>query len=283
MKNVLIPTDFSANAMNAIRFALEFFKYDNTEFYFMHAYEDDVYNEHELLKEEPFEDVLKLVQNRSQLKLEMLLQEVNSIAPNPRYNYHIISAYNSLLDEADKLVIGKNIDLIVMGTKGETSHESYAFGSNTIQVFKYVSCPVLAIPQFYGYKQPKHVLFPTNYMIPFRRRELKLLSNMISPFRAVVDMLYISKSEKLSRRQEDNIDFLKNELTKNKLNFKNIDSQNFTQVIYDYIKANEVDLLVMVNTRHSFLEDMLFRCHIDDISLQSDIPFLVLQNIRRTN
>ena len=281
MKSILIPTDFSENAMNAIRFALEFFKYDTTNFYFMHVYEDEVYNNHELLEEETFDEVLDMVRNQSQLKLELLLKEVKTIAPNPRYQYYVISAYNSLIDEAETLVIGKNIDLIVMGTKGETSHKSFAFGSNTLQVLKYVSCPVLAIPELYVYAKPKHVLFPTNYLIPFRRRELNLLSNMLSPFRSVIDMLYISKSKKLSKRQEDNKDFLESELSENELNFKTITSKNITETIYNYIEANTIDLLVMVNTRHSFLEDMLYRCKVDDICLHSQIPFLALQNIRR--
>ena len=43
MFKVLIPTDFSENSMNAINYALEFFKYEKSEFYFMHAYQHDVY------------------------------------------------------------------------------------------------------------------------------------------------------------------------------------------------------------------------------------------------
>jgi nucleotide-binding universal stress UspA family protein len=282
MKNILMPTDFSENAMNAIRFALEFFKYDNTAFYFMHVYEDEVYSNPKLLKEGSLKGVINRVSNQSQLKLELLLKKVNEIAPNPRYKYQIISAYNSLIDEVDTLVIQKNIDLIVMGTKGATSNKNFSFGSNTMQVLKYVSCPVLAIPESYVYTQPKQVLFPTNYRIPFRRRELNLLSNMVSPFRSVIDMLYISTSNTVSKRQKVNKDFLESELCENQLNFKTLASENSIQTIYDYIAINKVDLLVMVNTRHSFLEDMLFRCKVDDIFLHTQIPFLALQNIRRT-
>ncbi|MBO3115967.1 universal stress protein [Winogradskyella sp. DF17] len=282
MKNILIPTDFSDNATNAIRYALEFFKHDVTEFYFLHTYEEEVYKNHDLLEEEDFEEVVEIAKNQSQLKLELLLEEVKAIAPHDRFKYHIISAYNSLIDEVDKLVIGKNMDLIVMGTKGESKGKSYVFGSNTLQVLKYVSCPVLVIPEFYGYKQPKHVLFPTNYLIPFRRRELKLLSTILSPFRSVVDMLYISKSKKLSKRQIDNKDFLRSELVNLQVNYETIDSKNVSKAISDYIKTHNVDFLVMANTRHSFLEDMLFRSKVDDICLHTDIPFLALQNVRRT-
>jgi len=60
------------------------------------------------------------------------------------------------------------------------------------------------------------------------------------------------------------------------------DSKNISKAIADYIKTHKIDFLVMVNTRHSFLEDMLFRSKVDDICLHTDIPFLAFQNIRRT-
>jgi nucleotide-binding universal stress UspA family protein len=282
MKRILIPTDFSENAMNAVRYALECFKNDKVEFYLLHAYQDEVYNNHDLLEEEPFEEVLEIAKNRSQLKLDVLLNEVKTIAPNPKFKFHLVSAYNALLDEVDKLVIGKNIDLIVMGTKGESANKSYAFGSNTLQVLKYVSCPVLVIPEYYGYKQPKHVLFSTNFLIPYKKREMELVADMLSPFKSVVDVLYISKVAKLSKRQKDNQEFIKDELDQLDLNFKTIQSKKVSKAVKEYVKDHKIDLLIMVNTSQSFLEDMLFRSKVDDICLHTDIPFLALQNIRRT-
>ncbi|WP_370391686.1 universal stress protein [uncultured Winogradskyella sp.] len=282
MKNILIPTDFSDNAMNAIRYALELCKHDTSEFYFLHTYEEEVYNNHDLHDGDDFEEAVDIAKNRSQLKLDLLLKEVTEIAPHKRFKFHCISAYNSLIDEMDKLVIGKNIDLVIMGTKGESEGKTYAFGSNTLQVLKYVSCPVLVIPELYTYKQPKHVLFPTNYLIPYRRRELKLLSTLLAPFRSVVDLLYISRAKKLSKRQLDNKDFLRSELVGVEVNDITEDSNKVSLCIANYVKDNAIDFLVMVNTRHSFLEDMLFRSKVDDMCLHTNIPFLVLQNVRRT-
>jgi len=282
MKNVLIPTDFSENAMNTVRFALEFFKYDNCEFFFLHTYEDEVYDKHRTAEEVSFEKIKEDAKNKSDENLTRLLKEVNTIAPHKRFNYHIISAYNSILDEVDKIVIDKNIDLIVMGTKGESANRAYSFGSNTLQVLKYVACPVLVIPENYKYDQPKKVLFPTNFLIPYNRRELKLLNTMLKPFRSMVDVLYIAKYSNLSRRQIDNREFLVEELEGLELKFMTVDKKDVSKAIMHHIKAYQIDLLVMVNTRHSYLEDMLFRSKVDDISLHTDIPFLALQNIRRT-
>ena len=282
MRKILIPTDFSENAMNAIKYALELFKYEKSDYYIMHAYQDDIYADEVLLEKKSIDEITKLISEKSSTELGIILDKINKISPNPRHTCHVISAKNSLLDEADKIVDQENIDIIVMGTRGKTNDKKLTFGSNTLQVLKYVQCPVLAIPENYEYIQPKHILFTTNYMIPYKRRELKLLCEMVSPYRAIIDMLYISASNKLSIRQQDNRDFIKEELCKNTINFKIENSKHIINSIYKYIKENNTNMLVMVNTRHSFLENILFQSTtIDELSLNLDIPFLALQNMRR--
>jgi nucleotide-binding universal stress UspA family protein len=283
MRKILIPTDFSDTAMNALRYACELFKYDISEFFIMHAYEDEIYADESLVSRERLEAVTNSVSDRSKTQLEAILKHINKISPNPKHTYKIVSSNNILLDAADKIVDEKNMDIIVMGTRGITNDKKITFGSHTLQVLKYVQCPVLAIPNHYKYNQPKHILFPTNYLIPYKRRELKLLCEMASPFRATIDMLYISKSETLSMRQQDNRDFIKMELHKNIINFKTTNDKNISNAIYTYLKENSIDMLVMVNSRLTFLESILFKTTIDKMSLYLDIPFLALQNISREN
>jgi nucleotide-binding universal stress UspA family protein len=279
MRKILIPTDFSENANNAIKFATDLFKYEVSEFYIMHAYQDDIYAGDKLVTKVNLDSITKTVQQNSEEELENTLKYINAFSPNPKHKYYTISANNLLIDETDTIVDDKNIDIIIMGTKGKTNDKNITFGSHTLQVIKYVQCPVLAIPENYKYSQPKHILFPTNYLIPYKRRELKLLCEMASPYRAKIDMLYISITDKLSMRQIDNQNFIKEALYKNQIDFKVKKSKHIVNSIYQYIKENNVDMLVMVNTRHSFLEDMLYRSTIDEFSL--NIPFLALQNMKR--
>lgn len=283
MKKIVIPTDFSDNALNAISFALECFKYETTEFYFLHAYEDEVYKDEELLNEKTLDEIIELIENQTAVKLESLIKQVQKTSPNPRYKYFTISAFNSLIDEVDKIVLDKNIDLVVMGTKGATSDRNVSFGSNTLHVLKYVQCPVLAIPSNYVYTQPKKILFPSNFLIPYKRRELKLLSTLAKPYRSEIQLLYISNVLQLSRRQQSNKEFIVDELKSNKVTYNVVSGKSKTKVIQDYISSNKIDMLTMVNTRHSFLEDLLFPSTIEKISLSIDIPLLAMQNIRRYN
>nr|WP_321244046.1 universal stress protein [uncultured Psychroserpens sp.] len=281
MLSILLPTDFSENSMNAIKYALEFFKYQKTTFYFMNAYQNEFYDHDELVSRDVFEDVLNSVRNESQTSLENLLKTVKEISPNPRYTYHIISAYNTLVDEANLISEAKNIDLIIMGTKGKSDERHIVFGSQTFQVLKYVQCPVLAIPSNYTNTQPKHILFPTNYLMPYKRRELKLLSNLAKSYRSIIDVLHVSKSHKLSIRQEDNQAFIKDTLRENEVNFCHENNKKVAETIKKHIKEKNIDMITMVNTQHSFLEDMLFPSTIDKVSLGLEIPILAMQNTAR--
>ena len=60
-----------------------------------------------------------------------------------------------------------------------------------------------------------------------------------------------------------------------------VKSNHINNTIFDYIEDNGIDMLVMVNNKHSFLENLLFQSPIDELSLNLNIPFLALQNMRR--
>ncbi len=281
MRKILVPTDFSDNAFNALKYACQVFKYEKCEIFIMHAYADEVYQQDKLTKRSKLDVLKEEISRNSERQLKKVLEEVKHQYPNPQHNYKIVSAFGSLIDEVDDLVNAENMDIVVMATRGETNDRSITFGSTTLQVLKYISCPVLAIPEGFEYHAPKEVLFTTNYLVPYKRRELKLLCDMSGSFRSTIHMLYIDPIKKLSLRQEDNQQFLRDSLPKAKLLFETSQEKDKTIAITKYIVHKDIDMLVLVNSRHSFLEDMLSQSTIDKIGLHLKIPFLVMQNLFR--
>ncbi|WP_109097306.1 universal stress protein [Aquimarina sp. AU58] len=281
MRKILIPTDFSENAMNALRYAVELFKYERCDFFILHAYADEVYDHNTVVSREIFDELKERVYKSSNMALEKALSEMKNISPNPRHEYKLLSMFGSLTDEANDLVDKENIDILIMGTRGETNDRKLTFGSNTLQVLKYVKCPVLVIPSDCSYNSPKNILFPTNYQLPFKRRELKLFSTLTESFRSIINFLYISNFDKLSIRQEDNKHFLKESLPNAEVIFHQETAEDLTHAINQFIERNEIDFLVMVNSRRSYLENLLDRSTIDKIGLHIKIPFLVMQNLQR--
>ncbi|MDY8134912.1 universal stress protein [Aquimarina sp. 2201CG5-10] len=282
MRKILIPTDFSENAMNAIHFALELFKYERYEFLIFHAYADEVYDDNTVVSRNTLEKLKKSIHEKSNEELKKILVNINKVSPNPRHQYKTISVFGTLIDVANDLVDQKNIDIIIMGTKGKTNDQKLTFGSNTFQVLRYVKCPVLTIPEKSSYKKPKQIVFPTDYRLPYKRRELKLLSTLTISFRSKINLLYITRFTNLSLRQQDNKAFLESCFPNTELVHITEKADTIVAGINKFIKTQSADMLVMVNSRHSYLESMLYQSKIDSIGLNIKIPFLVLQNLQRT-
>jgi len=281
MRKVLIPTDFSNNSLNAIRYALELFKYERSDFFIIHAFADDVYENESYSDREAFAESKEKVKLKTENELKNIKEKIKGWSPNPKHNYTTLSLFGTLIDEANELVDSENIDVLVMGTKGETNDRNITFGSNTLQVMKYVKCPVLAVPVGCQPYPPNHVLFPTDFLLPFKKRELKLVTTIARSFVADINFLHVMNFDNLSFRQEDNKAFLEGCMVENQFLFHKIKGSSLTSAIDAFIDEHQIDLLVMVNSRHSFLEDYLYQSTIDKIGLHIKIPFLVLQNLSR--
>ncbi len=281
MQKIIIPTDFSENARNAVRYAVELFKYDRCEITLLHAFADEVYENNLDMSRSLFEEYKKKTKQSAEKELENLLIFVKEASPNPRHKYSANAVFSNLIDAVNDLAETDNSDIVVMGTRGHTDDRDLTFGSNTLQVVKYVSCPVLAVPSNYADWHPKNVLFPTPYLMPFRRRQLKLLNTLCKKFNAVIHFLYVSEYDKLSFRQQDNKAFLDLCMEENQRQFHTTTGKDIVKAVNKYIKKNKIDMLVMVNHRHSFLEDILYSNTIDKIGLKIQVPFLILQNIPR--
>ena len=281
MKKVIFPTDFSDDAFDALKFAAELFKYDKTEFFIVHAYADQVYEHEEVTDKESLEKIKKTIAEDSEEKLNKTREDILHLFPNPRHHFHTQAGFGLLIDEVNDLVENENADLVVTSTHGKRDDKNPTFGSNTLQIIKYVQCPVLSIPIGYKFDDPKKILFPTNYMLPYQKRELKFIGDIARSFGAEILMLYVSRFPLDNFRQKDSLEAIKEHFRGLRINFDREKETDKTKVIKKYVEAEVADLLVLVNSRHSYLENLLYHSTVDEIGLHPKIPFLVLQNLHR--
>ena len=278
MKKILIPVDFSENSKKAITYAGELFKNEQAAFYLMHAYADKVYStsKDEVSIETSFNKIKDSVEDN----LNKLLRttEINALK---HHNYSTLSSFNSLIDETEKIVRDKDIDLVVMGTKGLGKSQKLTFGSNTIQVLRFIEAPVLSVPDITNLKQPGKILFITDFSKDFKRRELELICELAHQFQSKVELVLVSKNKNLSPLQQRHKSLIDDVLGKIRLSFIIIENDNVVDALVQYIKNDAIDLIVVANTKHTSLDKFVLPSVINGISAQVNIPMLVLQNIRK--
>ena len=203
-KRVLLPTDYSKNALNAIRYALELYKNVRCDFFILNTFHISGYTLDSMRVPELGEPYYEAAKQESEEGMEKLMQMIKLHPQNNKHEFHTITTFNSLTEAIRNVIDKKDIDIIVMGTKGVTESKARIFGTNTVNVMEQIKeCPVIAVPNNYMFKTPREIVFPTDYKTPFKRKEIGDLIEISNLYDAQINVVHIDKDKdgKLSKKR----------------------------------------------------------------------------------
>lgn len=276
MKNILLPTDFSRNSWNAITYALQLFKDETCKFYLLNTYTPAIYQVEYVLVEPAQFGMIDAVKNNVLKNLDDFKARIEKEFNNPKHTVENIAAFNTLIQEIKDIVKNKAIDYVVMGTKGATGAKEILFGSNTVHVFKNIKCPILAIPNDFTFETPHEVLFPTDYDIDYKDHHINPIKNILALYNTRVNILNVSFGYALSEKQERNKQNLESYFTKTAHLFHSVTHETVAEAISTFQLKARINLLIMINNKHSFFENLFFKSTINQIGFHLNIPFLVI-------
>ncbi|QCE43333.1 universal stress protein [Psychroserpens sp. NJDZ02] len=276
MKKILLPTDFSDNSWNAIKYALQLYKNETCVFTLLNTYTPLIY-QYQDINDSAFEmEMIEMTAKVSKEKLESLSKIIEQEFSNPNHTFSQISSFNTLTDEIKSLYKANVMDLIVMGTKGATGLQEVLFGSNTIHVLKHAKCPIIAVPSGFEFETPRELLFPSDYQIDFQDKQLQPIIDIATSYQSRINILNVRYQEELTEVQKKNRDTLEHLFTKTAHLFHDIHNQNVPEAITIFQLKTPINLLVMINNKHSFFENLFFKSNINQIGFHLTIPFLVI-------
>ena len=280
-RKILLPTDFSKNALNAIRYAVDLYQEVPCDFYFLNAFRISGYSIDSQSPPDPKDIAYVAAREESESGLTNLLETLELHFDNPKHHFHTIATHNSLMF-AIKSTIGQyDIDLVVMGTKGITGAESIIFGTNTVNVMEGVTqCPVLAVPQEYRFSPPREIVFPTDYKVSYKKRELKYLLEIVSLHKGFIRVLHIGKESKLDREQESNRELLLAILEGSDHSFHALENMQVHKGIGAFVESRESDMVAFINRKHTFLGKILSRPLVQELGYHYSIPILALNDYK---
>lgn len=111
-KKILLPTDFSENAWNAICYAIELYKNQECEFYILNAYNAVGYVGDNLVSTELNKRVYEEVKEKSEKGLTKVLEQLSFKEDAPNHKFYMVSQYNTLLEAVKDIVEKKDITMI---------------------------------------------------------------------------------------------------------------------------------------------------------------------------
>lgn len=281
MKTVLLPTDFSENAYNAITYALNLFKDVACEFYLLHTYTPVIYQPEFVLGNSSYVGLDDYYRTNALEQLNELKVKLEAEFPNTKHKFITRASFNILADEIIELAKEKNADLIIMGTQGATGAKEILLGTHTVHIIKKAMCPVIAIPSSFTYEQPKDILFPTDFEVDYKKEQLLQLLDITKNHGSSIDVLHVSKGEDLNDRQLENKHTLNYLLAHTAHLYHELPNQGITHAINGFQKNNEVNLLVMIRNKHTFFERLFIEPVIKKIGFHIKIPFMVIPHFSK--
>lgn len=277
MKKILVPTDFSSDAANAVKFAYLFAKENGCKFSLLNVYNFAVYDPN--MPPEILSEVIKQSSENSSAGLDLIINEFEKAYPDFKsFIADKITAEGNTIESIEKATEEGNFDLIIMGTKGASGLEEVLIGSNAYSVLAKSKVPVLVVPAKAQYKGFNNIL----YAIDLTCSELsavKQAKELLNLEKSDLTFLHLSGEleEDLTDDEKKCFDELRNELKDISCKFEFAKCVDIAHCVEDMLKKLNSDLLIVSKKKRDFLGNLFHKSVSKKLACHTDVPLLALQ------
>lgn len=273
-KQIIVPTDFSENAIKAAKFAISLAAEFDMGILIIHAYypfRSGLQSPKTNLEDE------ERTREEAESEMQKFTEKINYsgskvVVESACHQGNLLNIINDLSDKIPN-------SIIIMGTTGATGLRYSLIGSNTLHIAKNTSIPLIAVPNgVEDYEINKIALF-TDY----NERDKKTLADLISFFgvkNVSFSLIHIHDS-KLPAGQE-HFDKLKNwaeELQSvcgmEPLAWELVEGKEATAIVNEIAERNDINLLALTMADQNFWDRLFEKSFAKAIILQSKSPVFI--------
>lgn len=137
LRNILFATDFSANSMQAVHYAMAVARHYESRLIAAHVLRPDAY---QVIPQDPtiLSDWFR--REAEQQMASLLVSGILRGVP-----HEVVMRQGSVWETLSEIADEKEIDLIVVGTHGRTGMGKVMLGSTAEEIFRHAECPVLTV------------------------------------------------------------------------------------------------------------------------------------------
>lgn len=278
MKTILHATDFSNNAITALKYAHTLSLKIKALLYVIHVFDTSTLssdlNETYLL---PYKETLAL-------KNEKLKQFCKTHLGN-NYKTTLLKTYAVEHTNIVRGIISKikatDASLLVIGAKEKSAFEELLTGNTIKQLIEKTPCPVLIIPGHTTLYKLETIVYATD----FEEEDISAifkLSQIAKIFNATIKIVHISSKKDSYAQQELEWfkDILKQKVTYPNIEFRLLLSEEICHTLNVYLDEVNADLLAMLERKnHHFFKQLFHKGLVKKMESVSTIPLISYNEI----
>jgi len=277
MKKILVPTDFSACAANAMDFAIQTARIIPAEITLLHSFDlpGTMYTDYLGVNKE----FRQIQWNEDEQRLTAMKESIGQMYDIQVETRLIAAPLKIAIDEISK---SEEYDLIIMGTLGAGGLKEKLWGSNTADVIALRSIPVLVVPHDYRWKKPEKFLLATGN---FEKKPtvLDTIFELAGLYMAHVDVAVFTDEEdepaallEHGRTGPFYGEMLAKKYNEQGLHTAQLSGRNLEESLQEYIGQNDIDVLVMITYKRGFWDRLLHPSHTKRMSYHTKVPLLAV-------
>lgn len=277
MKRILLLTDFSDAAVNAIHFALRFWSGATCEFYLAHIQDSSDFTSDNLMSYPSSVSIYDSLVKDSKNKLKLLEKNLFEKYSYENYSFKSIVDVDGFTDAINQLVQLNDIDQVVLGSNGVSSLKEVFFGSHALMAMRSVNCHVLVIPNTYKFQKSEILLF-----ILDERDELSSAILTQLSYLAQLGQWKIEIVRFLENAQDEKVAAFDKEIPitltgTTKIKYSTVKGLSLSNVVEDLVQTRHIGLVVMLNNFKSFLSRLTSRANKSELGKLGKVPIMSLK------
>jgi len=270
MNTLVIPTDFSPVAENALHYAVNMAKEIDTSVTLVHVYQIPV-----SLTDTPVVMVsgeeLRLI---AEERVKELKKDVEHITSGKVKVYTEVRLGN-IVDELEDLCKQIKPFAIVMGTKGSSAVDRILFGNTTLIVIRDFTWPVLIVPPGCVYKGIKKIGFACDFRQVIETTPVPYIIEIVRTFHAELHVLNVDFENKHFKPETPEESLLLHSMLED-LNpeYHFIENPDVEAGINEFAEKNNLDLLITIPKKHKLLQGLFKKSHTRKLVFESHVPIM---------
>ena len=271
MKTIIVPTDFSPIATNAMNFAADMAVNINASLLLLHVYHVPV----------SMTDVPVVLISADELRKssEIKLQEIKEAVTHVTSGKIKIYTEARLGDVSDELEdVCRSIQpfAVIMGTRGASGVERVLFGSTTLTAIRHLKWPVIVVPPGKEYGTGiKKIGFACDFDKVVETTPIQFIKNIVKEFGAELHVLNVDFESKHFKPGTPEESLMLHTLLEGlNPNYHFINHPDIEDGINEFAEKNNIDLLITIPKKHKLLDSLFKRSSTKQLVTQSHVPVM---------
>jgi nucleotide-binding universal stress UspA family protein len=274
MKTILVPTDYSAVAKNAAIFAFNLAPQLKAEkIIFYNSYQSPPVLTENVAPAMPIMDI-ETIRTISDEGMKHFVQSVQSHCP-AGVQVAQMAEYGVVASDIEEICKTTGAELIVMGITGTSKVEEVLIGSTATSVVRHTKVPTIIVPSDAKLTQVKNVLLATNLKKVVETTPVQPIKQFLDVTGAKLFVINIEEkdNDKISEKTYQK-ELLNSLLSEYNPQFYFENNHDFIAGINEFVRANNIDMIITIPGKHSFFEGLFKESHSKKLAFHSHVALM---------